>query len=116
MHYAQRSKKTMTKKSINDLHFALLAAKIKAYDLIETEDNGTCNFDSPILILEKEWSDKDIREAFNGTGLQYLREKDTVEIYNATDGQGYRRTAMAEAFCESLRASGYNAGVDYRMD
>ncbi len=106
----------MTKKSINDLHFALLAAKIKAYDLIETEDNGTCNFDSPILILEKEWSDKDIREAFNGTGLQYLREKDTIEIYNATDGQGYRRTAMAEAFRDSLVKMGYKSYVYYQMD
>ena len=106
----------MKKKDINDLRFALLVAKVKAYDLIETEDNGTCNFDSPILILEKEWSDKDIREAFNGTGLQYLREKDTIQIYNATDGQGYRRTAMAEAFRDSLVKMGYKSYVYYQMD
>ena len=106
----------MKKKDINDLRFALLVAKVKAFDLIETEDNGTCNFDSPTLVLPKEWSDKDIKEAFSGTGLQYYREGRTIEIYNATNGQGFRRTIMAEAFRDSLIASGYVSHVYYQMD
>ena len=46
----------------------------------------------------------------------YFRKNNTVEIYNATNGQGYRRTAMAEAFRDSLIKMGFKSYVYYLMD
>ncbi len=105
----------MRKDKILALRVALLIAVSEANKVKDIEDGGTSNMDSPTIYLPY-WSELEINEAFQLTGLAPSRHGSTVFILRACEGQGYRRTAMAEAFCESLRTSGYTAGVDYRMD
>ena len=105
----------MKNKKILALRVALLIAVSEAEKVKNTEDGGTSNMDNPTIYLP-DWSESAINEAFQLTGLVPSRHGSTVFILRACDGQGYRRTAMAEAFCNSLKASGYTAGVDYRMD
>ena len=102
-------------KKIIALRVALLIAVSEAEKVKGTEDGGTCNMDTPTVYLPG-WNESAINEAFGLTGLVPSRHGNTVFILRACEGQGYRRTAMAEAFCNSLKASGYSASVDYRMD
>ena len=97
------------------LRVALLIAISEANKFKQAEDGGTSNMDTPIVFLPK-WSKSAINEAFQLTGLVPSIHEEAVYILRACDGQGFRRTAMAEAFRDSLKASGYNAAVDYRMD
>lgn len=107
----------MTIDKMMELKKALLAAKQAAEKLKDTEDGGTCNFDTPILVLPKEWSVSNIYEAFEHTGLRAdITRRNFIRIYGAVEGQGFRRTYMAEAFRDSLKAAGYDAIVEYRMD
>lgn len=103
------------KSKILALRVALLIAVSEAEKMKHTDDGGTSNMDTPTISLPR-WSESAISEAFQLTGLVPSKHGNTVFILRACEGQGYRRTAMAEEFCKSLRASGYTAGVDYRMD
>ena len=105
----------MKNEKILALRVALLIAVSEAKKVNDTEDGGTSNLDTPTISLPN-WSSSAISEAFLLTGLVPSKHGNTVFILRACEGQGYRRTAMAEAFCESLRTSGYTAGVDYRID
>ncbi len=105
----------MENNKILALRVALLIAVSATEAVKGTEDGGTSNMDTPTVFLPK-WQKSAIEEAFNLTGLVPSIHGSTVFILRACDGQGYRRTAMAEAFADSLKASGYSAGVDYRMD
>lgn len=99
------------------LRCALLIAYSEALKLKNIDDDGTCNFDTPALILDHKWKDGDVEEAFKLTGLKpYKVGKSEYHILGAVTGQGSQRTAMAEAFRNSLRASEYNAYVYYQMD
>ena len=99
------------------LRCALLIAYSEAQKLKDMEDGGTCNFDTPTLKLTSEWKEADVNEAFKLTGLQpYKVEKGYYHILGACEGQGDRRTAMAETFRDSLKALGYNSHVYYQMD
>ena len=106
-----------TKERIEALRVALLKAIAEAKQFNQVDDGGTSNFDNPVINLEG-WKDSEVREAFLLTGLRVYKEKN--EFYTilgvCTNGQGFRRTAMAEAFRDSLRTSGYTAYVEYRMD
>lgn len=105
-----------TSNKILALRVALLMAVSEAEKAKATEDGETSNMDTPTIHLER-WKLSDIEEAFKLTGLvPDTRRNGCTFILRACEGQGFRRTAMAEAFCRSLRASGYDAGVDYRMD
>ena len=97
------------------LRVALLIAVAEADKAKDTEDDGTSNMDTPTVFLPN-WRKSDIKQAFCLTGLVPSVKRGCVHILRACEGQGFRRTAMAEAFCESLKASGYNAAVDYRID
>lgn len=98
------------------LRVALLIAVSEAEKVKNTEDGGTSNFDNPVIVL-KCWKRQDIEEAFKLTGLRpYFENNSTIEILNSVEGQGFRRTAMAEAFRDSLKVSGYNSYVRYQMD
>ena len=102
---------------ILELKNALLIAKAEADKLRDTNDGGTCNFDSPTLSLPSEWSKDMLDFAFMRTGMRYYRiSKETIEILDAVEGQGFRRTAMAEAFRDKLRELGYVANVHYQID
>ncbi len=105
----------MENEKILALRCALLIAVSEAEKVKDTEDGGTSNMDTPILFLPG-WSWAQIVEAFKLTGLIPSRHGSTIYILRACEGQGFRRTAMAKAFRNSLKASGYNAAVDYRMD
>ena len=105
----------MKAEKILALRVALLIAISEAEKLKNTEDEGTSNMDTPTIYLPN-WNEKAINKAFQLTGLVPSKHGSTIFILRASEGQGYRRTAMAEAFCESLKTAGYNAGVDYRMD
>ena len=98
------------------LRVALLIAYSEAEKLKTVEDDGTCNFDSPIIYLEG-WRRRDVLEAFKLTGLSpYFKDGGGIMIEGACNGFGARRTAMAEAFRDSLKAQGYKAYVHYVMD
>ena len=100
-----------------ELKSALLIAKIEAEKFKDTDDGGTCNFDTPTLKLPSEWTNWMLDVAFQRTGLSYERvSKETIFIHGAVEGQGFRRTTMAEAFRDSLVASGYVSYVYYQMD
>ena len=100
-----------------ELKSALLIAKIEAEKLKDIDDGGTSNFDTPTLRLPSEWSNWMLDVAFQHTGLRYERiNKETIHIIGAVEGQGFRRTAMAEAFSEALSKLGYVSKVYYQMD
>lgn len=105
----------MEKVQIKALSVALVIAKYEAQKFNTTDDGGTSNMDTPVIFLP-EWSESAINEAFKETGLVPSKHGSAIFILRACEGQGYRRTAMAEAFRDSLKASGYNSAVDYRMD
>ena len=102
---------------ILELKSALLIAKIEADKLKDTDDGGTCNFDTPTLKLPSEWTSLMLDVAFKNTGMSYERvSKETIHILGAVEGQGFRRTAMAEAFSEALTKQGYVSYVYYQMN
>ena len=105
----------MKDEKILALRVALLIAASEAEKVKHTEDGGTSNMDTPTISLPN-WNASAIEEAFNLTGLVPSRHGNTIFILRACEGQGFRRTAMAKAFCNCLKAQGYQAAVDYRMD
>ncbi len=102
-------------KEVFEFRVALLQAKYEAEKVKDIEDGGTSNMDTPTVYLYH-WSEKVLQEAFEGTGLIPSKHGNIVFVLGACEGQGFRRTAMAEAFSRSLRHSGYDSAVDYRVD
>ena len=99
------------------LRCALLIAYSEALKLKDVDDGGTCNFDTPTLKLTSEWKEADVNEAFKLTGLRpYKVDEDYYHVLGAVEGQGFRRTAMAQAFRDCLVELGYNSHVYYQMD
>ena len=99
------------------LRCALLIAYSEAQKLKDVDDGGTCNFDTPTLKLTSEWKEADVNEAFKLTGLTpYKVAKNVYHVLGAVEGQGFRRTAMAEAFRDALNSLGYDSHVYYQMD
>lgn len=105
-----------TKAQLAALEAAVNAAADKARELCDTEDGGTCNFDTCVLNIK---IPKKLREA---TSLHL--DKCTWGYYRGCyfvqdiphNGCGNRRTRQAEAAEQSLRADGYDAHVYYEMD
>ena len=100
---------------------ALEKAKKTAQKYINTEDGGTCNFDSPAIdYREMHMSKAKAEEAIKAAGLGCfewkLWSKTYLVICGIGTGQGNRNTRMAEAACESLKASGIAATMYYQMD
>ena len=107
----------MTQEKISNLKISLLISLVEAQKHKEEDDGGTCNFDSPVLVLPSEWKESDVRKAFENTGLRYEKmSENSYEIFGATEGQALRRTIMAMAFRDSLTKQGYIARVHYVMD
>ena len=104
------------REKITALRVALLQAIEEAGKVRHIDDGGTSNFDTPVIILEG-WTRSEIRQAFLLTELTpYIEKNGVVEILKACLGQGFRRTAMAEAFRDSLKNSGYTSYVHYQID
>lgn len=110
---------------INTLRDVLVIAKGEAYKLRDTEDGGTCNFDSPAINLDKmkerfSMTKKAVEQAIQEAGLRCYDWKSFGSHYliisGFTWGQGNRRTRMAEKAEEVLRAAGYFTTMYYQMD
>ena len=108
-----------TKKELNELSEALINAVNAAAMLDNTEDGGTCNLDMVTLKIK-------IPKKFTqyiSVKLEKMLTRDWGRLWKGyylvdipLSGQGNRRTRMAEAACESLKAAGYNAQVYYQCD
>ena len=105
----------MKNEKILALRVSLLIALSYAQKKKNVDDGGTSNIDTPVLFLPF-WNMSDIEEAFKLTGLVPSKHGNAIFILRACEGQGFRRTAMAEAFSNSMKEQGYMSGVDYRMD
>lgn len=103
---------------------ALLRAGIAAAARITDEDGGTCNFDSPVLFCKESGLKKmDAICAIEQAGLRCrewivrgVKGERPLIISGFQFGQGDRRSHMAEAFEQSLKAEGYMTGMYYQMD
>ena len=108
-----------TKTELNELNQALINAVNTAAMLDDTEDGGTCNFDMATLKIKI--PKKFIQYIYVKLEKMYARDWGRLwRGYYLVDiplsGQGSRRTRMAEAACNSLRAAGYDAQVYYQCD
>lgn len=107
----------MTTKEIDALEKAISIAEKEAQKYANTEDGGTCNFGAPMVkikaterqLAKMDWQVMKIGKRQPDGGTWYA-------IFINLEGQGNRRTRMAEAAAESLKKSGYNASVAYEMD
>lgn len=98
------------------------AAGRAAMEFVGVEDNGTCNMDSPIIMLPEGIKVRETREMKDSYG-RLLIEKVGGGIWKGwyfvnvpLYGQANRRTKMAEAASKSLEQAGITASVFYQMD
>ena len=100
---------------------ALKRATFRSMRHCKSEDGGTCNFDAPAV----DWKAAGFRkkadfiaavEAANLRCFEWSSLKGLFVISGIGWGQGNRRTRMAEAAYQSLKADGYNATMYYQMD
>lgn len=105
----------MTTKELDALEYALAKANWAAKVFVNSEDGGTCNFDTPMINIKA--TKKQISQ------LDYKLNKCTWGLWKGwyfveipLSGQGNRRTRMAEAIARSLKNSGYETGVYYQVD
>ena len=102
----------------NDLKIALLAGK--SAERANPEDGGTCNFDSPTLILPR-WRKALVKQAAKEAGSNCFEWKSfgvsgEFVFSTLTGGQGNARTRNAEAVKNMLKTMGYDASMYYQMD
>ncbi len=103
---------------VDELAKALKRAKKEAMKYIDSEDGGSCNFDSATVRLYG-WKEADVKKACEMAGVDcYKFEGRYYRPWHIgyTSGQGNRRSRMAEAFSDSLKASGYDSGMWYAAD
>lgn len=100
---------------------ALIRAKAAAQKA-HTEDNGSCNFDEPVILYKKMGYEKQkVIEIAKELNL-YAEEpfgiywKGCITISGATEGYAMCRTAMAEAFTNELRKNEVESYVHYQLD
>lgn len=101
----------------DDLKIALLAGK--SAEQANPEDGGTCNFDSPTLILPR-WRKALVKQAAEEAGTSCFEWKFGIPgkfvFTPLTGGQGNARTRNAEAVKNMLKTMGYDAYMYYQMD
>ena len=104
-----------TLKQLAALEAAVKATSEAALQYSNTEDGGTCNFDTCYIRISipKRLRDRSQLHFMQGWGL--FRDSWSINEL-PTHGQGNMRTRMAEAAAKSLCAAGYNATVRYEMD
>ena len=106
---------------VEKLKTALCTAKAVASFFKDELDDGTANFDHPLLFKPDGMTKKQILEAFEKALIHCEIEttgiwKNWIHIYGVVDGQGNRRTTMAEKFSEALEKQGFKSCVYYQMD
>lgn len=112
---------------------ALKRAAIASVAHICDDDGGTSNFDSPVLDyaacgLTRAMAEDAIKSVglycydwkpfrnHRGEDGRMVKAPTYLVISGFQCGQGYRRTRMAEAFCQRLNEDGFEAGMYYQMD
>lgn len=98
----------------------LIAAYAETEYLEQTEDGGTCNFDAPVLRLDR-WNAKKIKQAAEEAGSSAFKWDWGRTVMGwvfspKSSGQANRRSRRAEAISEAMKAKGYDAGMYYAMD
>ena len=98
----------------------LIAAYNETEHLEDTEDGGTCNFDSPVLHLDR-WSKEKVKQAAReagGSAWQWTWGSRVMGwvVSPRSSGQANRRTRRAEAIAKAMEAKGYSVGMYYQMD
>ncbi len=94
----------------------IIDALLTTHDLEYTEDGGTCNFDSPVLILSR-WNADKLQRAAEEAGARMWRWHNSSWVLSfGSTGQANRRTRRAEAIERELRNRGYETGMYYQMD
>lgn len=108
----------MTAKEFEALEMALLKANNDAQAYADTEDGGSCNFDS--LAIKVKATEKQMSQLDWGSYKWSKRDPTDGKTWYVVVldycGQGNRRSRMAEAACESMREQGYETTVYYQMD
>jgi len=115
------------------LAWALKRAAIASVTHIDESDGGTCNFDSPALDFSACGMNRaDAERVIESVGLlchdwqpfknhrgddgKIVKAPTFLVISGFQSGQGYRHTRMAEAFCRSMNADGFETQMYYQMD
>lgn len=98
----------------------LIAAYSETEYLEQTEDGGTCNFDAPVLHLDR-WSADKIKQAAKEAGggaFKWMIGGSTIGWVFSTrsSGQANRRSRRAEAIAKAMESKGYSVGMYYAMD
>lgn len=99
--------------------YLAMGKAIEAAHAVTTPDEGTYNFDTPIVQLPdgtdiSEFETRQHRQDYGWTLEAY--EDGFFFINGICNGAQYRRTKQAEAIADSLQADGYKAYVYYHMD
>lgn len=109
---------------ILDLSIAMLDAEKAAMELKDSEDGGTCNFDTPMIKLDG-WKASDIEEMNKAADHEFIQVdgkitsgmwKGYYRVGTSKHGQAACRTRMAEAAKKVLAAAGYDVAMYYQMD
>lgn len=105
-----------------NLKAALLKAINAASHAQTKDDDGTCNFDSPVLRYHKMGYQKQKAiDTIESVGLNALKPSSSfwrgcLVLSGMTKGQANCRTVMAEAFSKCLKDNGIESGMYYQMD
>ena len=98
---------------------ALRKAAAEAEQFGNTEDGGTCNFDSLELTLQG-YREAETMKAAEQAGLRAFTTKifkQKVYVVSVPiSRQGNARTRQAEAMAKTMQVLGYSASVYYQMD
>ena len=99
----------------------LKAAKLVA-ESATGDDGGTCNFDSPALVIPEGMTYQQVAACCKAACVTcfdwrpFKKGEKLAVIGCAGIGQGNRRTAGAEAACKYLESKGWKCGMYYQMD
>lgn len=98
----------------------LRAAYAETEYIETTEDGGTCNFDAPVLHLDR-WNAAKIEQAAEEAGGGAFKWTWSGKLMGwvfdtNSSGQANRRSRRAEAISAAMKKKGYSASVYYAMD
>lgn len=107
----------MTANELQQLNVVLREANQAAQIYADTEDGGTCNFDS--LAIKVKTTEPQMKQLEFGSYKWGKRDSDGKTWWVISldySGQGNRRTRMAEEAARYMSSKGYNATVYYEID
>ena len=94
-----------------------LARAIKAAEdrAAVTDDGGTCNMDSVLVRLPRYNADA-VTAIAKAQGIHAYKREESFWDIGSLYGQANRNEQAHRAMCESLKADGYQAYMNHRMD